>query len=79
MEDPLAQPLLLVRFTFADGTELNRDYGWGNHAAIPEDLKGSPPDWLDDPLRHWDQPLAPIKLTGRVKAGREDEARAALA
>ena len=38
----------------------------------------SPPGWLLQPWRSWDHPQGPILLTGRVKAGREDEARVAV-
>lgn len=77
--DALAHPILLVRFTFADGTELNRDFTIGDIGSLPSALTDGPPDWLEDPLREWSRPLEPITLTGRVIAGREDEARAALA
>lgn len=76
-----AKPMLTVRFTLADGTELARSWDVYDmiRGRVPEVLRNGPPDWLDDAKREWPNPKDPILLTGRVKAGYEDEARAALA
>jgi hypothetical protein len=36
------------------------------------------PDFLDDAAKRWDHPQEAIMFTGRVKPGREEEARAWL-
>lgn len=69
-------PVARYVFTCADGSTIVRDYEIGE--TPPLRLRDVP-EWLEDPHREWGHPQDPILFTGKVKAGFEDEARAALA
>jgi hypothetical protein len=72
----LNRPVLRVEFRMSSGgPRLVRE--WTVKEQIPDWAK-SPPDWLIQPWCSWGHPQCPIVLTGHVKRGREDEARAAV-
>jgi len=76
------RPVIAARFTLADGTVLARDWYMADLADVrggtPELFRGTPPDWLFDRARAWDNPQDPITFTGTVKTGCEADAREAL-
>lgn len=77
------RPVLRARFTLPDGTPLERDFTLddlereGGH-PFERTVRDGPPDWLDEPRRAWDHPQDPVTFSGRVKPGREGDARKAV-
>lgn len=76
MEMPELPPVLRVRFELADGSLLERD--WKLFEPLALWVAAGPPEWLENPARSWGNPSNPVTLTGRVKAGFEDVARAVV-
>lgn len=74
------RPIIRVVFTLADGTELRRDYTWGDQQAgrMSTWADDGPPAWLDEPLKSWPNPQEPIMLAGRVQEGFEYDAATLL-
>lgn len=83
MRDPKTLPVIAVDFAFPDGSHYKRSWTMATAGEAPEFIRPGagpqmPPDWLEEAGRHWDHPQDPVTLTGRVKPGREAEARKAL-
>lgn len=76
--DPNTIPMLAIEFRCADGSAFKRDWCLNDADADrmpPVETFEVIPDWLDNPRQSWSNPLDPVKYSGDVKPGREDEAR----
>lgn len=66
-------------FMLVPNGKLEREWPWADINAGEKPPGGdAPPAWLKNPKRRWARPQDPITLTGIVRRGHEEEARAWL-
>lgn len=81
MKDPSKMVVLHFKFELPNGEFLEREITWAeindDSVYVPR-FKDGPPNWLEGAARSWDHPQDSITYIGKVKAGREEDARAAI-